>query len=398
MYETISPRSWDIPVPTAQGKQRIEERTGFSYDEIERRCKQAVYAFLNRLYDPAAGALHHYYRADTKYISDMDSGNFLMAINYLAMYDRYDDQAMLSQAASCFTWAYTHWTETHPMMTWQGGVRDGFKPHELYVKYTGDAFCTCLALYRRTHDARFLFYLRQFHNFMKQARSAGYKYKYDTHTYAWSDTGFCWRAFGAPITAYLELYELTRDGRYREHALAWGEHALTLQAQDGAFYLIDGHFWNSDLAASELRGLVFLYEETGDTRFLTAARRYADWLLAHQRADGAWPLGIDTDGEECAPNVGPGDAPNIGISLVRLHRTTHDAAYLEAAVQTLRYSLALQAVEDGRYPLYLDDPHVKWGFWSWEPLYDYSLSGDQSVHHVRGMLFIPDYLATLDSR
>jgi predicted dehydrogenase len=53
----------------------------------------------------------------------------------------------------------------------------------------------------------------------------------------------------------------------------------------------------------------------------------------------------------------------------------------------------MQAIKDGRYPYYLDDPHVKWGFWSWEPLYDYSLSGDQSVHHIRGMLFLLDYLS-----
>jgi rhamnogalacturonyl hydrolase YesR len=382
-------------VPDEHGKQRVRELVGVSYDDIARRARNAVYEFLDRLYDPEAGALHHYYRADTGYVAGMDSGNFLMAINYLVMYDCYQDEAMLHKAARCFKWAYDHCTETHPMFTWQGGVRDGFKPHELYVKYTGDAFWTCLALYRRTGDERYKFYISQFHNFMKQARRAGFKYKYNTNTYQWSDTGFCWRAFGYPITAYLQLYEITKDTRYRDQALAWGEHALGLQSPNGAFYLIDGQYWNSDLTAPELRGLVFLYEETGDTRFLTAARRYADWLIARQREDGAWPIGIDIDDEVCAPNVGPGDVPNIGISLLRLHRNTDERAYLDAAVKTLRYALAMQAVEDGRYPLYLDNPYVKWGFWSWEPLYDYSLSGDQSVHHIRGMKFIPDYIAGL---
>lgn len=101
-------------------------------------------------------------------------------------------------------------------------------------------------------------------------------------------------------------------------------------------------------------------------------------MLKQQRSDGAWPIGIDNDGEVCAPNVGPGDMPNIGISLIRLNHHTQDEKYLQAAVKTLQYSIAMQAAEGGRYPLH-----------------DYSLSGDQSVHHVRGMLFIGDYIGKL---
>ncbi|MCU6708741.1 hypothetical protein M6D81_08420 [Paenibacillus sp. J5C_2022] len=395
MFQTISPQDWGIPVPDEQGKEAVRQMLGLEYDDIQLRAKNAVYVFLDKLYNEKEGALHHYYRADNQYTSEMDSGNFLMAINYLTMYDRYGDGEMLRKAENCFLWAYHNYTEIHPMFTWQGGVRDGFKNNELYVKYTGDAFWTCLALYKRTKKEDYLFYASQFHNFLKQARKAGFKYKYDTNTYKWMDHGFCWRAFGFPVTAYLEFYELTGDERYLEHAIAWGDHGLTLQAEDGSFYLIDGEFWNSDLVAPELRGLVFLYEVTKEDKYLNAAKRFADWLIDHQREDGAWPIGIDSDGEVCAPNVGPGDMPNIGISMIRLHSQTQDRKYLDAAIRTIRYTLAMQAVEDGRYPIHLDDPNVKWGFWSWEPLHDYSLSGDQSVHHVRGLLFISDYIGNL---
>ncbi|MBB5173887.1 hypothetical protein [Texcoconibacillus texcoconensis] len=395
MFQTISPKDWDLTEPDHAGKEKVKEMLGISYDEIQTRSKNAVYEFLDRLYNKEEGALHHYYRADNKFISEMDSGNFLMAINYLVMYDRYQDDTMLEKAANCFKWAYENWTETHPMFTWQGGVKDGFKQNELYVKYTGDAFWACLALYKRTKDEDYLFYLKQFHNFMKQARKAGFKYKYDTNTYQWSDTGFCWRGFGFPVTAYLEWYELTKDEIYLEHAIAWGEHGLTLQAEDGGFYLIDGEFWNSDLVAPELRGLVFLYEVTKQEKFLVAAKKFADWLIEYQREDGAWPIGIDTDGDVCAPNVGPGDMPNIGISFIRLHQNTGEQKYLDSAIKTVKYGLEMQAIEGARYPYYLEDPHVKWGFWSWEPLNDYSLSGDQSVHHIRGMLFLADYIGSL---
>jgi hypothetical protein len=393
MYLCISPKEWELPKADEANSKKISKILGINIDEIEKRCKNAVYGFLDKLYDENEKALHHYYRADRKYISEMDSGNYLMALNYLTMYDRYNDEIMLEKAENCFLWAYRNTTEIHPMFTWQGGVRDGFKPHELYVKYTGDAYITCLGLYQRTKNEEYLFYAKQFHNFMKQAQKAGYKYKFDTNTYSWLEKGFCWWSFGYPVISYLEHFSITKDEDYLKRAIEWGEHGLSLQSDDGSFYLIDGEFWNSDLTAMELRALVFLYEVTKSEKFLNSAKRFAQWLVKNQREDGCWPIGIDREGEICAPNVGPGDTPNIGISFLRLYHVTNNTEYLNTAVKTVSYSLQMQAIKDGRYPYYLDDPHVKWGFWSWEPLYDYSLSGDQSVHHIRGMLFLLDYLS-----
>jgi DUF1680 family protein len=316
-----------------------------------------------------------------------------MAINYLTMYDLTGDRLMLTRAEDCFMWGYNHATEVHPMFTWQGGVRDGFKPNELYVKYTGDAFLACLALFRRTQRDDYLFYIKQFHNFFKQARKSGFHYKYDTSKYEWRSTGFVWRSFGFPVVCAIEMYETTGDRSYLDEAIAWADHALSLQAENGCFYLLDGAFWNSDLTAPELRGLVFLHELTGKDKYLKAARRFADWLIAHQDKDGSWPIGIDDDDQVCAPNVGPGDMANIAISLLRLHIRTQDERYFESALEATRYSLDLQALEGCKYPLYLDDPSVKWGFWSWDPLYDFTLSGDQTAHHIRGMLFMAYYIA-----
>lgn len=397
MYLAITPREWGLKIPDDKGMNSVKKVLGISYQEIQKRCKNAVYEFLDRLYDEKENALHHFYRADVKHFGEFDSGNFLMAINYIIMYDCYQDIKMIEKAENCFEWAYSKCTEIQPMFTWQGGVRDGFKSNELYLKYTGDAMWTCLALYERLKKEEYLFYAKQFHNFMKQARKAGFKYKYNTDLYQWSDTGFCWRAFGYPIIAYLEYYNVTGEEKYLEYAIAWGEHGLTLQERNGAFYLIDGEFWNSDLTATEIRGLVSLYKVTGMKKFLRSAILYADWVIKYQREDGAWPVGIDTDNEICAPNVGPGDVSNILISLVYLHDVTKERRYLESAIKATKYSLAMQAVEDGRYPLFLDDRNVKWGFWSWEPLYDYTLSGDQSVHHIRALMLIADYLGNLDS-
>jgi len=394
-FEVIHPRDWGLHAPETDGeKSRVLDMMGESYQSVESRVRHAVLDFLDRLYDEEEKGLRHYYRADNQFLSELDAGNFMMAMNYLVVYDMNGDEVLLAKAENCFKWAYDHATETHPMFTWQGGVRDGFKPNELYTKYTGDACLTAAALYRRTEKDDYLFYIQQFHNFFKQARKAGFKHKYDTNTYTWRNKGFVWRAFGSIINSYLEIYELTDQEKYKQEALLWGENALTLKEGQG-FYLIDGTFWNSDLAAQELRALVYLYEISEDERYLNAAKDYADWLIDHQRDDGAWVIGIDKDDEIVAPNVGPGDTPNIALAMMRLHMHTHDERLFGAMKKAIRYSLRMQAVESGRYPLHLDDPHVKWGFWSWEPLMDYSLSGDQSVHHIRGMLFFAQYLATI---
>lgn len=395
-FEVMTPIGWGLAVPCGNGAKKVEEAFGEGYEELLSRVRNAIYEWMDKtLYFPEVKALKHYYRADNHEYGGFDSGNFLMAQNYIVAYDVFDDAQMLEKAENCFFWAYRNCTEIHPMFTWQGGVRDGHKGNELYVKYTGDAFLAANALYRRTRKPEYLFYIKQFHNFFKQAKKAGFKYKYNTDTYKWSDAGYVWRSFGFPIVAYLELYELTGEKKYKDEAVEWGEHALSVQAENGCFYLLDGMFWNSDLTAPDLRGLVFLYEVTGEKKYLDAACRFADWLVKVQGEDGSWPIGIDMDGEVCAPNIGPGDMPNIAISLIRLNMHVDCDEYLKSIVKAIKYSLSLQAVEGGRYPLHLDDPKVKWGFWSWDPLYDYSLSGDQSIHHIRGILFASSYMASL---
>jgi hypothetical protein len=223
-----------------------------------------------------------------------------------------------------------------------------------------------------------------------QSARYGFAPRYDESTSRWLEKG--WQSFGRAVEVFIALAEITAEAAWDAPALAWGDYGLTLLAGDGGLYLIDGDYFNTDIAADELRAFTYLHERTGRADFLNAAERFAGWLLDHQRADGSWPLTIDRDGHIVVSTAGPGDMPNIAIALFRLHRVTGSARYRDGALRALRYSLSTQVLPDSAQP-YSGDPNAQWGFWSWDPYYDYTLSGDQATHHARGALFALDYLA-----
>lgn len=393
-YTMVSSRDWGLTFDPA-GAGRVRDALGIDYPILVDRVRNAVYSFVVGCYDEDIGAIRHYYEAPKKRYDEFDSGNFLILLNFLTMFDRYNDVAMLERAERSYDWAYRNCVESQPMLSWQGGVRDGFNRAELYVKYTADAMNSALALHARRPNERYIHDIQQYHNFLKRAREAGFCFTYHRDLHVWKRQGFTWCGFGGPVIAYLQAWHSLGDQRLKTEALRWGEHGLTQQSENGAFYLLDGEFWNSDLTPLELRALVHLFEVTGDDRYLAAANRFASWLSDHQNTDGSWPIGIDRDDEVCAPNIGPGDMPHIALSLIRLDHASPDSRVRETAISAIRYALAQQVIEPGQP--YYDDPQARWGFWSWDPRYDFSLSGDQVVHHTRGIVACADYLSSCAS-
>jgi len=229
--------------------------------------------------------------------------------------------------------------------------------------------------------------------FLLQSQNHGFAPKYDHWHERWIKQG--WQSFGRVVVAMIALHELTNDEPWLDWATAWAEHGVSLQAADGCFYLINEDYYNSDIAADEIRALIRMYWRTDRTKFLDAAVRFADWHVDNQCPNGAWPLSVDRWGVSVGEYVGPGDVPNIAISLLLVHKATGDVKYLVSAVRALRYSLTQQSIPGSGGP-FDEDPNTHWGFWSWDPKYDYTMSSDQSTHHVRGYWFFVDYFPTLD--
>ncbi len=387
----ISPQDWGLPVAMATSKDVIPE-LGVSPAEIEYRIRANVYEWLPRQFDEEEGAFHGFYRAPDRHLDFPQTVNLIAPWELLAAYDRYGDEELLTMARRAADWFYGHFVISHPMSVVAGGVRDGLATHEVWTKFASEFVILSLGLHRRTDDDTWLERAIQSGRYLIQAARHGHAPKYDLNTGRWVGQDFGWQSFGRAIEACLLLAQATDDDSWQERALDWGRFGLSIQADDGCFYLIDKEYYNTDLAADELRGLTFLYELSAENAFLRSAQAFADWHLRCQQENGAWPLTIDRDGNVVMPVVGPGDIPNIGIALLRLAHVTGEKRYREAACRCFRYTLSVQAIPGSDHP-YLDDPHVRWGFWSWDPYYDYTMSGDQSTHHVRGLMFFLDEMA-----
>ena len=384
----ISPQDWGLPVSTL-APDTVLDALGLTVGELEQRIRQCTYSWLPRQFDEQVGAFYGFYSAAEKRFEPPQTVNLIAPWQLLAAYDHYGDKHLLAMARRAADWFYARFVVTHPMSVVIGGVRESLPHGELWTKFAAEYALLAAGLFRRTQDAVYKDRALTSAGFLIQSMRYGFAPKYNEQASAWRPLG--WQSFGRAVEACLELADLTGDQAWHARALAWGEFGLTLLAEDGGLYLIDNDYFNTDIAADELRAFTFLYEHSGQPRFLEAAERFAAWLLAHQRDDGAWPLTVDRDGNVVVPTVGPGDVPNIAIALLRLHAVTQQQRYLDAAQRALRYALSIQIVPGGRHP-YADDPNAQWGFWSWDPYYDYTVSGDQATHHVRGFLFLLAYV------
>lgn len=391
MYGIISPRDWEL-APADTRSLGAWLHLGVVGDEWEERGRKATYEWLMRNWREETGAFAGHCRIAEGCFEQPQLTNLIAPWQCMAAYDRYGDGDLLQKAVRAANWLHAHMVETHPMSVVVGAVRDSWCPDEVWTKFTAEYVILNLGLYVRTHNEEFMRRAMQSVRFLMQAELHDHAPKFNLKEQSWVNRG--WQSFGRIIEAYLYLYEVTGNNRWLGRALAWGEYGISLQAPDSSFYLINQEYYNTDLAADELRAFVYLYEQTSLPQFLWAAQRFADWHLQTQRADGAWLLTVDRFGNPVSEYVGPGDIPNIAVALLRVHKATGEPRYLAGALKAMRYAVGQQVVPGCNHP-HADNEHALWGYWSWDPYYDYTMSGDQVTHFARGLWFTIDYLASL---
>lgn len=394
VHSSISPKDWGLESSVSKDSE-APARLGLVKSDLENRAKLNSLQWLTRQFNDEVGAFHGYYDARSRTWAAPQNVNLIAPFQCMAAFDRYGDEWLLDLARRAADWLEANLVETHPMSLVLGGVLDNIKRDQLWTKYTADYVLLNLGLWDRCAKEVYLHRATQGSRFLLQAQNHAFAPKYDHGHEQWLPRG--WQSFGRVIEAMIALREATGDMVWLERASAWGTFGLKLQADNKGFYLINNTYYSSDIAADEIRGLIRLYIRTGNQRFLAGGLGFADWHLARQLPSGAWPLSEDRWGVPVTDYKGPGDMPNIAIALLLAHRTTAEAKYVAGAVRALRYSLSQQQVPGLQTPHYADDPNTHWGFWSWDPPYDYTMSADQSTHHVRAYWFFLDYLLSLPS-
>jgi len=392
VHMTISPRGWGLE-PAGDRDTDPLVAMGLAKQNLEARARNNTYHWLIGQFDEDTGAFYGYYDARSRTFAQPQNVNLIAPFQCLAAFDRYNDEQFLVMARRAADWLNAHMVETHPMSLVLGGVLDNIKAQQLWTKYTADYVILNLGLWERLKKQEYLDRAVQSSRFLLQAQNHNFAPKYDQWHESWLPKG--WQSFGRVIVALIALQEFTKENIWLERATAWAEQGLRLQADNGCFCLINDTYYSSDIAADEIRGLIRVTARTEDERFLEAALRFADWHLDRQEPDGSWPLSEDRWGVPVTGYKGPGDMPNIAIALLLVHKATGQPKYVAGAVRALRYSLTQQQVPGGRDLHYGEDTATHWGFWSWDPPYDYTMSADQSTHHVRGYWFFLDYMFSL---
>ena len=112
-----------------------------------------------------------------------------------------------------------------------------------------------------------------------------------------------------------------------------------------------------DKAAFMAGSYLLVFESTGEIRYLEAARRVAETLLRHQRADGSWPFRVIPGSGEIFQDRG--GAPVFFVEFFeQMLRHEANSAYSRARDQSFAYLVA-RNVEQSHWSTYHEDVGVK---------------------------------------
>ncbi len=148
---------------------------------------------------------------------------------------------------------------------------------------------------------------------------------------------------GYIIPTFFDYAELTGENEWGDRAVALADWEIDVQMDCGAvqagLYRGKG---SKQVPAVFNTGQVILgwcraFSETGDHRYLDAAKRAGDWLIEVQAEDGAWRF----ESQETETTVHAYDV-RTAWSLLEIFRLTDDKRYRQVAISNLDWTMAQQ--------------------------------------------------------
>jgi len=157
------------------------------------------------------------------------------------------------------------------------------------------------------------------------------------HSYSLFDG---WHAAYPETTGYivpslLALWKHSGDTRYRESAMSAGKWLLKIQEPDGSFLDLSGKKAVFD-TGQIIGGFLALYHETQEERYLTAATKAGDFLVAEQDPDGKWSKFSYND-------IPHSYYSKVSANLLELYKTCGKSIYRGHAASNVNWVIAQQA-------------------------------------------------------
>ncbi len=160
---------------------------------------------------------------------------------------------------------------------------------------------------------------------------------------------------GYIIPTFLDLYHILGREELKQRALRMSEWEISIQLESGA---VRGG--TVDLPPSPavfntgqvIFGWCRAYKETGDERFLDAAKRAGDFLVASQDSDGAWRRGHSLYAKAGSSVYNT----RCSWALLILESLTGNDKYRQAAIKNLEWALSRQKSNGWFYDNCLDNP------------------------------------------
>ncbi len=183
----------------------------------------------------------------------------------------------------------------------------------------------------------------------------------------WPVKGWGTSVYAAPAGEgiFLEqLYEVTRENRYREFLVKTADDAISAGKDDGKTL-----HWSSeaDLMADGSYGFFFLYvyRKTGDRKYLDAAKKvvaFTDTRIVPAKVGGIYYKNVDLtlvgwkSRETVFPNFSHGAAGSAYLNVL-LYEETREKAYLDKAREVVKFlSAIVEGDEKGALVPYLYNP------------------------------------------
>jgi len=148
---------------------------------------------------------------------------------------------------------------------------------------------------------------------------------------------------GYTIPTLLKYFKKTKDEEYRMRAIRIADWLLSVQLENGAF---PGHHMGVKPVVPRvfnsgqiLSGLLDIFKETNEEKYIAAAKRAAEFIIETQDKDGAWR-------KYAFNNIAHTYYSRVSWIMLILHGVAPDIRYVESAKKNLDWVLS-QKREDG---------------------------------------------------